>query len=248
MTEIKSIIFDLGGVILNLNYSKTEDEFKLRFTGTDFNFISITESWLTENDSTSTYDLPGYTMYRNDRTWKKNVTDSKPKGGGGLALYVNDRFRSSEEELSVYNYSCRDIETHCVLLKDMNDTSSIVCTIYRPPHGNLENFFEIIEPIINRLSQKCHKRLYVLGDFNINLLDPNLKEISNRLTELFMQYGLLNWIKKATRVVDKDSCLDLLFTNDYNLVKGYVIPFDLSDHVAGRANGVTKRDNEWKQV
>ena len=28
MTEIKSIIFDLGGVILNLNYSKTEDEFK----------------------------------------------------------------------------------------------------------------------------------------------------------------------------------------------------------------------------
>ena len=28
MTKIKSIIFDLGGVILNLNYSKTEDEFK----------------------------------------------------------------------------------------------------------------------------------------------------------------------------------------------------------------------------
>ena len=28
MTEIKSIIFDLGGVILNLDYSKTEDEFK----------------------------------------------------------------------------------------------------------------------------------------------------------------------------------------------------------------------------
>ena len=28
MTEIKSIIFDLGGVILNLDYSKTVDEFK----------------------------------------------------------------------------------------------------------------------------------------------------------------------------------------------------------------------------
>jgi glucose-1-phosphatase len=28
MTEIKSIIFDLGGVILKLDYSKTEDEFK----------------------------------------------------------------------------------------------------------------------------------------------------------------------------------------------------------------------------
>ena len=28
MKEIKSIIFDLGGVILNLDYSKTEDEFK----------------------------------------------------------------------------------------------------------------------------------------------------------------------------------------------------------------------------
>ena len=28
MTEIKGIIFDLGGVILNLNYSKTENEFK----------------------------------------------------------------------------------------------------------------------------------------------------------------------------------------------------------------------------
>ena len=28
MNEIKSIIFDLGGVILNLDYSKTEDEFK----------------------------------------------------------------------------------------------------------------------------------------------------------------------------------------------------------------------------
>ena len=28
MTKIKGIIFDLGGVILNLNYSKTENEFK----------------------------------------------------------------------------------------------------------------------------------------------------------------------------------------------------------------------------
>ena len=61
-----------GEHIIHLNVrsirpEKTIDEFKLRFTGTNFKFISITESWLTNDDCSSTYSIGGYTLYRNDQ-------------------------------------------------------------------------------------------------------------------------------------------------------------------------------------
>ena len=56
--------------IRSIRDKKKIDEMKLRFTGTNFKFISITESWLIENDCDSTYDIGGYHMYRVDRTWR----------------------------------------------------------------------------------------------------------------------------------------------------------------------------------
>ena len=66
----------------SIKNKKTIDELKLRFTGTAFKFISISESWLTDDDCTSTYDIGGYHMYRSDRAWKDNPVNILPKVGG----------------------------------------------------------------------------------------------------------------------------------------------------------------------
>ena len=191
--------------IRSIRPSKTIDEFKLRFTGTNFNFIAITESWLTENDRSSTYSLGGYTMYRQDRLWIEDPIKNEPKGGGGICTYVNDKYTCSTEALSPLNISESYLEVYSVNIKDANDVTSTICTVYRPPKGDIDLFFEYIEPIISELSSKQKNSMYVLGDFNIDLLDPDKRDDVIRLINLFMQYGLLNWIKKPTREKEKNA-------------------------------------------
>ena len=143
--------------IRSIRSEKTVDEFKLRFTGTNFNFISITESWLTGNDYSSTYSLGGYTMYRLDREWTDNPSKAGPKVGGGICVYINDKYTCSTAELSTLNMSKSHLEIQCVNFKDVNDVSSTVCTVYRPPQGDIDLFFADIEPIISELSMKQKK-------------------------------------------------------------------------------------------
>ena len=206
-----------GRHIVHLNTrsirEKKIDELLVRFTGTNFEFVTISESWLKDSDADITYDIPGYYLYRNDRKWSDNPLNTDPKVGGGIITYVNDKIKSSEDELLQYNKSNVNIEIQCITSIDEFKQKSVVCTVYRPPQGDMDIFIDTLEEIVGDIVKHNSTRYYFIGDFNIDLLDVNLKDYSEKLITMMLQNGLMNYIKEPTRHGDKESCLDLLFTN-----------------------------------
>ena len=54
----------------------------------------------------------------------------------------------------------------------------IVDTIYRPPNQNLLEFMESFQPLIERVTRN-NKLCYIMGDFNLDLLNSDLQSITN---------------------------------------------------------------------
>ena len=44
-----------------------------------------------------------------------------------------------------------------------------------------------------------------------------------------LQVGLMDYIRFLTRITDKDSCLDMIFSNDSFITKAGGLEFDVSD-------------------
>ena len=89
--------------------------------------------------------------------------------GSGVALYVKNDFSFNIwNELSSCN---KKIET--LFIKITNTSAPIVIgVVYRPPSGDIEEFNKEIELILSKLPSK---KSYILGDYNINMLDLNTK-------------------------------------------------------------------------
>ena len=107
-------------------------------------------------------------------------------------------------------------------------------TIYRPHHsdtGGLTCFFEDIDLIFKELN-KTKKKCFLMGDFNINLLDS-----SDNNTQLFTDamfnsnfYPLIN---KPTRITSSSaSTIDHIWTNVTNTcINSGIITHCVTDHL-----------------
>ena len=208
------------------------DELLARFTGTQFNALTISESWLHSNDHEVLYEIPGYNLYRSDRIWSDIPGSFEPKVGGGLLTYINRKVKSSSDELLSFNKSTINMECLCITTVD-EKKKSVICNIYRPPEGDMNIFIDELETLVEDILELKISNMYFLGDFNIDLLDVKLIEFSGKLQNMMLQHGFMNYIKSITRYGengDKDSCLDLIFTNVNDIEDSGIIAFDLSDH------------------
>ncbi len=83
-----------------------------------------------------------------------------------------------------------------------------------------------------------HKALYVLGDFNDNLLDKD-----NKMTKLIKASKLTQLVNKPTRITHTSSALlDLIITNKpSDVLSCDVVPQEVADHdLTGITVNVTK--------
>ena len=98
------------------------------------------------------------------------VSKCRPsKSGGGVALYLKNNL--NYKLLPEFTYSECNYETILVEISKKPKPIVVGC-VYRPPdsdisclNAKIQSVFEILE------SEK--KGLYILGDFNVNLLNPN---------------------------------------------------------------------------
>ena len=105
----------------------------------------------------------------------------------------------------------------------------LIANIYRPPQGNIDNFTQVLENILINL-ELTKIELFIMGDLNIDMLDK--KNISTkRIIELLKPFGLRQLIKSPTRYSnDKNSILDVIFTNSDFISNSGVGDVNLSDH------------------
>ena len=170
------------------------------------------------------YDLDNYNLVSNCRKRKK---------GGGVALYLDKalQFRV-RKNLNIISDVLESIFIEIDKSVMQTKENVIIGTIYRPPNTDMDQFLEQMTTILETV-RKEKKLCYIMGDFNINLLNIQRHKPSNDFYNLMESFYLFPLIIKPTRITEFSATLiDNIFTNNINTRKSLSGLFltDISDH------------------
>ena len=105
--------------------------------------------------------------------------------------------------------------------------------IYRPPDTDIRVFNEYLTSLL--LKARVEKKLlYILGDFNINLLNANSHGLTQDFLDIMYSNSLLPTITKPTRITKHSATLiDNIFSNSLlstqQILTG-ILYCDITDH------------------
>lgn len=128
--------------------------------------ILFTETWLTELTPDSNATLDGFQLIRADRT-----RDSGKRKGGGLAVFVNDRWCNPghitiKEKLCSVDIELLAISTRPYYLpRELSHVITIA--VYVPPSANADSARDVLLSAVSRLqTQHPQALILITGDFN----------------------------------------------------------------------------------
>ena len=210
---------------LNSNCEKIENYLKL--TNHSFDVIAISETWH-DNSSAGAKNNPKLANFLIDYL-EFNVNRKNNQRGGGVSIFVNKGYSCkliSDMSAGVENlFECVTVE----LTLNRGEKTVISC-IYRKPSTNIPEFTTHIEQIFSPAT--CRK-MYICGDFNIDLLKYNDHEPTKNFVDSLFSIGFFPLITKPTRITDTSATLiDNIYTNqlDTEHHSGIFIT-DVSDHL-----------------
>ena len=190
----------------------------------EFDIIGITETWINENNY-DLFSLPNYhEPYQKYRTNKK---------GGGVLLYVRDSIQYKirpdlHMEQDFIENIFIEIESQC-----LNTTKNVIIgLIYRVPDSNIDLFNKELSDILQKITKE-NKFIYLMGDYNLDLLKCAEHEYTQEFLDTMYANNLIPTITKPTRPKTK-TLIDNIFTNNYQdnqKQERGIIYADLSDHL-----------------
>ena len=203
---------------------------EIRYTFSDVDILSCSETWLNDMIDDRMISMPGMNMFRWDRC-NGTSNDVSKKRGGGVACYIKHSLNLDCQLMLPLTYTTCDIELMTLRCTYNYGKKFNMLSIYRPPNGSIEQFFQILSDVIIENSL-LDTELWLLGDLNIDFLkrdDPNTRKLFDflRLT------GLKQHILKPTRITGfTKSCIDHIITNiDNSKVSAVGVLNDvISDH------------------
>ena len=147
--------------------------------------------------------------------------------GSGLGLYMkNDLSHEIMDELSTCN---ENIEYKFVKITQDNDCT-IIGAIYRPPNGDMRSFNQEFDLLISKLPDK---NCYILGDYNINLLEIRTG-LQQDFEEMLISNGYYPLISIPTHLQPgcNKTCIDNIMTNQkpQNILASGKITGKISNH------------------
>ena len=166
------------------------------------------------------FEIEGYELYYRNR---------ENKTGGGVALYVDRNLNYkvvNEMTTAIGNV----LECLTVEFSMENKKNVIVSCIYRAPGSNIDICKEWMKKIYTMSKQKV---IFIRGDFNIDLLNPNNHKPTEDFINTMYSLSLYPKITRPSRITSHCATLiDNIFTNviDNNTISGLMIN-DISDHL-----------------
>ena len=221
--------------------TQSQDEVRLLLEKTGVDLYLMQETFLSELDADTNHAVPGYHLYRLDRT-----ANSGKLNGGGLAAYARDHYKI--EHLPDKNQCNPDIEIQWFKLSLPNTRDTYIINTYRPPSGNVHNAIEMLESEISPIMGNRSPDVLIMGDFNIDWSkdDANKKKLRTFANNL----SLSQLIRKPTRTTNTvRSTIDHIFTNNSIFYENHgVLDAGLSDHAmvyVSRKRNKFKRKTEY---
>ena len=188
-----------------------------------FDIIGITESKQTIGmDFALNVNMIGYNIH----------TQPTKSLHGDIAMYLKKTLDYTiRDDLSVVS---DEYETLWVEINTASKAKNILCCCaYRHPNTDIKSFIEYMDNTLQKL-EKSNKTIFVMGDFNINLLSYDGHTDTNDFINSMVSHCLLPYILHPTRVTDHSSTvIDNIFSNvtDFDTVSGNIIN-QIADHFA----------------
>ena len=185
-----------------------------------FHIIGISET--RENYSTGfkMNNLNGFTLF----------SQPSRSAAGGVAIYASKSLNAFERtDLSTTD---DDFETVWVEINNTKAKNILCCCAFRHPSSNPVRFKEHLESILSQLTRE-NKNIFIMGDFNINLLSSESHPESNDFILMLNSFFLLPYILQPTRITERSATLiDNIFANTYsmNAISGNLVS-KISDHL-----------------
>ena len=119
----------------------------------------------------------------------------------------------------------------CVEFLSQTDKNTICCCVYRHPNTDVQEFLNFIDNLLQKVTKE-RKSVFLMGDFNLNLLNYEIHSNTNDFISSVISYSLLPYILHPTRATEHSSTVtDNIFSNitDYESTSGNIL-CKLSDH------------------
>ena len=107
-----------------------------------------------------------------------------------------------------------EFETLWIESKNTEDKNILCCCAYRHPNTDVKKFNDHIDQIMQKISEE-NKLLFLMGDFNVNLLNYESHIDTNDFINTMISHYLLPYILHPTRVTDhSETVIDNIFSNN----------------------------------
>ena len=213
--QLKIIVINFHGIM------HVRELLSVMLEDIDPDIVIGTETWLNPTIKNSEFLPEDFNLYRRDRT----------ENSWGGALIAVKKNITSEEIKSDDNAEC----IFCKI-KPNPKQSLVIGSVYRKPDNNLEKSTKMCEIMYDIVSRHTNADILIGGDFNL----PDINWVSEEITryqykrdinQVFLNttldLGLHQMVHENTRL---KAILDLLFTNQPNLIQKVKVEPGLSDH------------------
>ena len=194
-------LFYINACSLSKNFDDLEHV--LSCTNKIFDIIAITETRITENVSiTNNLSIKNYSI---------KFTPTESSACGTLLYIVNHLSYKPCQDLNIYKKN----ELESTFIEIMNlKKSNIVGTIYKHPSMDLTDFnSNYLHNLLEKISKEL-KSVFLLGDFNINLLNCNVHNPTNEFLDSLASNSFLFYILQPIRITSHSKTLiNNIFTN-----------------------------------
>ena len=165
------------------------------------------------------YQITNYTSYYQEVYPDKNK-------GTGVALYLHNTYNASV--VNSLSDTTEHLESLFVTITNTEKPITIG-VMYRPPNGTYNDFLAELDRIKEQLPKHP---VYIMGDFNIDLLLENSDVRKFEDTILTSSMCPLISIHTHERAHTKKSCIDNILTNnEENVIQSGTITDRISDHL-----------------
>ena len=178
----------------------------------DFTVIGLSETWLSDNDG-DLYGLCGYKVIGHNRV---------NRAGGGVAVCVQDHVYFKERpDLSYFDEDCETVFIEVEEGQQRQNHNVIIGVIYRPTNQDISSFNDKMNNIVN-IVRRENKTCYLLGDYNINILNYASHVQTAQFVDMMSSNGFLPLITRPSRVTATSATLiDNIFTNNIGDINHY---------------------------
>ena len=186
-----------------------------------FSVYGFSETWIHDRTPITLFQLDNYTFYHNDRIKSR---------GGGVAMLIHNSLNSIvRHDLNLDQDLCDSL---FIEINNTGQKNTIVAVIYRDPKSNIYEFNTQFNECLEKLTRE-NKEVYVMGDFNLNLLNCSSLDHVNEFVNTVYNNCFRPLIDKPTRITRFSSTLiDNILTNvcTKDITSG-IFYNDITDHL-----------------